>query len=111
MSGITATLLPLPIHFFVAFIGPALLIVGSTFVMAGWQARLGAIFCIVACALLIYFLGGDILGTYLQPVLHPNNAIQSPYTFGTSIAVAVEATFLVVAGSSALLLLRLYQTI
>jgi len=106
MSGITDTVLPLPIHFFVAFIGPALLIVGSTLAMTGWHARLGAIFCIVACALLTYFLAGDILGTYMQPVLHPNNAIQSPYTFGASIAVAVEAIFLLVADVTALLLLR-----
>jgi hypothetical protein len=106
MSGITDTVLPLPIHFFVAFIGPALLIVGSALATAGWHARFGAIFCIIGCALLTYFLGGDILATYLQPVLHPNNAIQSPYTFGTSVAVAVEATFLVVADVAALLLLR-----
>jgi hypothetical protein len=106
MSGITDTVLPLPIHFFVGFIGPVLLIVGSTLAMAGWHGRLGAIFCIIACALLTYFLGGEILGTYLQPVLHPNNAIQSPYTFGTSIAVAAEATFFVLADVTAVVLLR-----
>jgi hypothetical protein len=105
MSGITDPVLPLPIHFFVGFIGPALLIVGSILAIADWHARFGAIFCIVACALLTYFLGSDILGTYLQPVLHPNNAIQSPYTFGTSIAVAAEATFFAVADVTAIVLL------
>jgi hypothetical protein len=106
MSGITDPVLPLPIHFFVAFIGPALLIVGSTLAMADWHPYFGAICCILACALLTYFLGSDILATYLQPVLHPNNAIQSPYTLGTSIAVAAEATFFVAADIAAVALLR-----
>jgi hypothetical protein len=39
-------------------------------------------------------------------VLHPNNAIQSPYTLGTSIAVAGEAAFFVVADVTAVVLLR-----
>jgi hypothetical protein len=106
MSGIAETVLPLPIHLFIGFIGPALLIVGSVLAIAGWHARFGAICCIIACALLTYFLGGDILETYLQPVLHPNNAIQSPYTLGTSIAVAAEATFFIVADVAAIALLR-----
>ena len=106
MSGITDPVLPLPIHFFVALIGPALLIVGSTLTMADWHPYFGAICCILACALLTYFLGGDILATYLQPVLHPNNAIQSPYTWGTSVAVAAEATFFVLADVTAVVLLR-----
>jgi hypothetical protein len=106
MSGITDPVLPLPIHFLVGFIGPALLVVGSTLPMADWHPRFGAVCCILACALLTYFLGGEILGTYLQPVLHPNNAIQSPYTLGTSIAVAGEAAFFVVADVTAVVLLR-----
>jgi hypothetical protein len=106
MSGIAETVLPLPIHLFVGFVGPALLIVGSILAIAAWHARFGAICCIVVCALLTYFLGGDILETYLQPVRHPNNAIQSPYTLGTSIAVTVEATFFIVADVAAIALLR-----
>src|SRR2546421_8633552 len=79
MSGITEPVLPLPIHLFVGFVGPALLIVGSTLAIADWHGRFGAVCCIIACALLTYFLGSDIIETYLQPALHPNNAIQSPY--------------------------------
>ncbi len=106
MSGITEPVLPLPIHLFVAFIGPAILIVGSTLAIGGWHSRFGAVCCIAACMLLTYFLGSDILGTYLQPVLHSNNAIQSPYTLGTSVAVVAEATFFIVADVAAILLLR-----
>ena len=109
MSGITDPVLPLPIHFFVGFIGPALLIIGATLVMGGWRVRFGAICCIIACALLTYFLGSDILGTYLQPILHQNNAIQSPYTLGTTLSVAAEATFFVVADVIAVALLRATQ--
>jgi hypothetical protein len=71
MSGITDPVLPLPIHFLVGFIGPALLVVGSTLPMADWHPRFGAVCCILACALLTYFLGGEILGTYLQPSSAP----------------------------------------
>ncbi len=99
-------MLPLPIHLFVGFVGPTLLVIGSTLGIAGWHARFGAICCIVACALLTYFVGGDILGTYLQPAFHPNNAIQSPYTLGTSVAVAAVATFFMVADVAAIALLR-----
>ena len=106
MSGITDTVLPLPIHLFVGFIGPALLVVGSILAIADWHGRFGAICCIIGCALLTWFLGGDILQTYLQPVLHPNNAIQSPYTFGTFVTVAIESAFFIVADVAAIVLLR-----
>ena len=107
MSAITESLLPLPIHLFVGFIGPGLLIVGSTLAIADWHSRFGAICCVVACALLTWFLGGEILQTYLQPVLHPNNAIQSPYTFGTSVVVAVEGASFLVADIASIVLLRI----
>lgn len=106
MSGITEPVLPLAIHLFVGFIGPALLIVGSTLAIVDWHSLFGAVSCIVACALLTWFLGGDIIQTCFQPVLHPNNAIQSPYTLGTSIAVAAEGMFFLVADVVAILLLR-----
>jgi hypothetical protein len=106
MSGITEPVLPFPIHLVVGFVGPALLFVGSTLAIAGWHSRFGAICGIAACALLTYFLASDILQTYLQPVLHPNNAIQSPYTVGTSVAVAIEGAFFVVADTAAIALLR-----
>jgi hypothetical protein len=106
MSSITEPVLPLPIHLFVGFMGPALLTVGSILAIADWHNRFGAICCVSACALLTWFLGGDILETYLQPALHPNNAIQSPYTLGTSVAVAVEGAFFIVADIAAIALLR-----
>jgi hypothetical protein len=106
MSAITEPVLPLPIHLFLGFIGPALLILGSLLAIADWHSRFGAICCIIACGLLTWFLGGDILETYLQPVLHPNNAIRSPYTLGTSVAVALEGASFVIADIAAIALLR-----
>ncbi len=59
MTGITEPVLPLPLHLFLGFIGPALLIVGSLLVIAVWHIRIGIAFCTIACVLLTWWIGPD----------------------------------------------------
>jgi hypothetical protein len=106
MSAVTESVYPLPVHFLLMFIGPVLLIVGSTLALVNWHSRIGPICCIIACAWLSWEFGGMILETYLQPLLHPNSAIGSPYNLETSIYVASEGAFFVVADVAAIMLLR-----
>jgi hypothetical protein len=105
MSGIAEPEYPMPIMYLLGVADPLLLIVGSVMALTHWHPRVGAIFCAIGCAWLTWSLGAMIFDTYSQPVLHPNNAIESPYTFETSIYVATEAAFFVIADVAAIVLL------
>ena len=49
MLTITEPVLPLPLHFVLAVIGPAILIIGSTMAMALWHTRVAAILVFIGC--------------------------------------------------------------
>jgi hypothetical protein len=69
MSSISEPVLPLALHFFVGFIGPAALIIGSTLVMAAWRSRFGSILALVACAWLTVVVGSDCyIGFHREPL-------------------------------------------
>jgi hypothetical protein len=69
MTGFTEPTLPLPIHFFGLFFGPAVLTIGSTSVMAMWHARLGSILVLAACAWLTWIVAPDCISAFIQPRL------------------------------------------
>src|SRR2546422_450335 len=50
MMTITEPVLPLPLHLAIAFSGPAVLIVGSTMIMALWHTRIAVVLVLVRCS-------------------------------------------------------------
>src|SRR2546427_4527108 len=49
MMTITEPVLPLPLHLAIAFSGPAVLIVGSTMIMALWHTRIAVVLVLIGC--------------------------------------------------------------
>jgi hypothetical protein len=79
MTGITEPVLPLPLHLFLGFIGPALLIVGSLLVIAAWHIRTGIALCVGACVLLTWWIGPDSIGSVID-LFRPLPPLQAPMT-------------------------------
>jgi hypothetical protein len=73
MTGFTESILPLPLTFLSLFSGPAVLIIGSTLVMAMWHSRLGSILILAACAWLTVLLGPDCLKGFHQEHCKPRH--------------------------------------
>jgi hypothetical protein len=79
MTGITEPVLPLPLHLFLGFIGPALLIFGSLLVIAAWHIRIGVAFCTGACVLLTWWIAPDSILSVID-LFRPLPPLQAPTT-------------------------------
>jgi hypothetical protein len=79
MTGITEPVLPLPLHLFLGFIGPALLIVGSLLVIAAWHIRVGIALCTGACVLLTWWIAPDSILSVID-LFRPLPPLQAPMT-------------------------------
>src|SRR6266571_242474 len=76
MSAITDPVLPLPLHFFAGFVGPAVLIVGTILLMANWYSRLGSIFALVACVWLTWLIAPSCVEAFRSP-----SALDTPTSY------------------------------
>jgi len=96
MTGITEPVLPLPLHLFLGFIGPALLIVGSLLVIAVWHIRIGTAFCTIACVLLTWWIGPDSVLSVID-LFRPLPPLQAPMTALNYVVAFGLVTFIIAA--------------
>jgi hypothetical protein len=94
MSTITDPVLPLPLHFFLGFSGPGILITGSTLVMAMWHSQLGSILVLAACALLTWMIAPDCISDFIRPM----RPLEAPRSY---LVLAILLSFVILAAAAA----------
>jgi hypothetical protein len=81
------------------FSGPAILIIGSTLVIAVWHGRLGSVLVLAACGLLTWMIAPDCISDFVRA--KPPLEAPRPY-----VILGVLLLFVLLNDAAAILLLR-----
>ena len=101
MMTITEPVMPLPLHLAVAFAGPAMLIIGSTMVMALWHTRIAIILILVGCAWFTWEIAPQLPDIWREPA-----HLEPPVTSLEYAVLISLGVIMLLADTAALVLLR-----